>query len=150
MITTKVTFKRTLYVLIAVLIAVPAFAQQHTREGIIYVARAIDTFNMVLLITSLLCVKQVLFPAENKTLFQLLNAIFIALFFVVSISFLISYRSLYDGFQNQTPLGCVRMLFFSFNIPCLQQWFLLFSFVINVYYVIRNAKEENYLKNLGE
>jgi hypothetical protein len=147
MITT--TLKRSLFILLAaVFMAVPVFAQQSTREGVIYVARAIDTFNMILLITSLLCIKQVLFPEENKTLFQLLNGIFIVLFFITSISFLISYRALYDGFQNETPMGCVRKMFFSFNIPCLQQWFLLITFVINVWYVIRNAREENYLKNI--
>jgi hypothetical protein len=140
-------FRIILFVVAGLLPAIPVFAlSPKVTEGINYISGIIDFINIVLLLTSLYCIKDVLFPGmNNRSILHLFNAIAIAVFFVVSLSFLISYKGLYDGYADLTTTQCIGKMFFSLEVSCIQQWFLVLAFVVNVIYVTRNIKEDNYL-----
>ncbi len=125
----------------------PAFclAAGENVKHIHFYAEVLSFINVALLITSILCVKQFFIPGdENRTPFQLFNMIFILVFYAVSLSFLINNKEYYIGFEQLPPGACIRKIFFDKDDiwANLKQWFVVFTFFINILYILKNWKDQ--------
>ena len=100
----------------------------------------ISWINYVLVITSLISIKQFFWPGDNKTVFHVFNLIFIIVFYLISLNFLIDNKANYDGYANLSPLACILKVFFSFDFYSILQLIVLFAFVINIIYIAKYRK----------
>jgi len=103
-------------------------------------AEVLTYVNYVVVITSLISIRQFFWPGNNRTVFHIFNLIFIVLFYLISLSFLIRNKRFYEGYENLSPLSCIFKVFFSFDFYSILQLIVLFAFFINIIYIIRNRK----------
>ena len=103
-------------------------------------SQAIFYFNLVVVITALICIKQFFWPRDNNVPFQIANLLLTIVYYIVSFSFLINNKQFYEVYENLNPLACIFKVFTSPDISSLLQWIILFGFVINILYLFRNRK----------
>ncbi len=121
------------------------FAAGENVKHIHFYAEVLSFINLALLITSIISVKQFFIPGdENRTPFQLFNLIFILAFYAVSLTFLIKNKEYYIGFEQLSPEACIRKIFFDKDDiwATLKQWFVVFTFFINILYIFKNWKDQ--------
>lgn len=105
-------------------------------------ARMSSFFNLVLLGTSAICIKQYFWPGqEYKIPFHIFNILFAIFFYYAGLSFLINHKEYYHGYDKLSSAGCIVKFFFSFNLYSLVQWIILFAVVLNVIYIIKYRKD---------
>ena len=106
---------------------------------------AFTIINLVLLVTSLISLKQFLFPDEhNKTGFQTFNLIFAIVFYALSLSFLVSYKEYYIGFETLSTGECIKKIFFEIDISTAKHWIIIGAVFVNIFYIIRNGRASGY------
>lgn len=131
----KNSLKRSLICLLVILLPYSCFAAL-TNGGFEYFALVISVFNKVLMFTSAICIKQYFFLGDrNQTKFQVINLIFAVVFYIVALSFLISEKSFYLGFEQLSAAGCIRKFFFGDGIYSWLQWIVITGMVFNVIYI---------------
>jgi hypothetical protein len=135
-------YKISAMLVIALLVSGSCMALELTVGKVGLIAHFISYTNIVLFITSVVSIKQYFWPGdENRLPFHIFNAVFIVLFYSVSIPFLITEREYYEEYQHFTPLGVIGNFFFTFNINSIAQLVILFSLVINVLYIRRYNRD---------
>ena len=128
-------------------IILPAFclAAGENVKHIHFFAEVLAFTNFALIITSLICVKQFFIPGdENRTPFQLFNLIFILAFYAASLTFLVKNKEYYTGFEQLSPQGCIKKIFFDKDdiLATIKQWFVVFTFFINILYIVKNWSDQ--------
>jgi len=128
--------------LLTLAIIFPLFcAAQIEATGLHFKAEVMTILNIILLITSLICIREFFWPGDtDNTPFHVINILMIITFYSVGLYFLISNKQEYVGFERLSPMGCIIKFFFTFDIDSLKQWVLIFGAVINVCYIVRKAR----------
>ena len=135
----KRKYKGLLFFLSLLVLPVSCFAVEK-NSFFQFGAQLITWINYVLVITSLISIKQFFWPGDNKTVFHIFNMIFIIIFYLISLRFLIDNKTHYDGYENLSPIECIIKVFFSFDFYSILQLLVLFAFVINIIYIIKFRK----------
>ena len=128
--------------LLVAALLMPLFcAAQIEATGLHFKAEVMTVANIILLITSLICIRQFFWQGDvDYSPFHIVHIILILIFYSIGLHFLISNRQEYVGFEHLTPMGCVTKFFFSPDIDSLKQWVILFALVINVCYIVRRTR----------
>ncbi|MCF8451503.1 MAG: hypothetical protein K9G49_16645 [Taibaiella sp.] len=135
--------------IIAMLVSCSCMAIEISVGKVSLIAHFISYTNILLFVTSVISIKQYFWPGdENRLPFHIFNAIFVVLFYSVSIPFLITERVYYEEYQDITPLGVISKFFFTGNINSIAQLVIIFSLVINVLY-IRRYNRDYYEAGIG-
>lgn len=133
------------FALPALLLIIPGYCLAGSAMEVSNVAasaRLSSFFNLALLVTSIVSIKQYFWPGvEYKIPFHVFNIIYVIVFYIFGLSFLIHHRDYYPGYESLTPAGCIIKFFFSLNLYSVVQWVILFAFVINIIYIIRFRKD---------
>ena len=135
----KLSTKTTL-VFLAIFCPIFCFAQSEAT-GLHFKAEVLAFINLIILVTSLICIKQYIWPSDiNYSPFHLINILMIVTFYSIGLWFLISHRRVYEGYENLTPMMCIVKFFFSPDIDSLKQWVIAAALVINVLYIVRKTR----------
>lgn len=117
----------------------------NSGKNIHFFSEAFTVINLALLVTALISIKQFFFPGEqNRTVFQVFNLIFTVVFYVASLSFLITYREYYIGFETLSAIDCVKKIFLERDIATAKHWIIVFAAIINVAYIIKNGRDAGF------
>ncbi|MES2703035.1 MAG: hypothetical protein V4649_10365 [Bacteroidota bacterium] len=124
------------------LIALPFFSMG-AEAGSVYTGATITSFfNLVLLATSAVSIKQFFWPGEEYNIpFHVFNILFTIAFYAYSLTFLVHHKDYYPNFQGLSTAACVVKFFFSSNIFSLGHWLIAFAVVINFIYIARHSKD---------
>lgn len=135
--------KKTAFVFLATFIPLAASALDYQSNSSVRIGATIfSVFNLILLITSIISIRQFFWPGyENRLPFHIFNMVFIVLFYGTSISFLIANQQYYVGYEQLTPLEVLVRFFFTLDITAVMQWVIVTAFVCNIIYSIRNYKD---------
>ena len=124
--------------LVFIIIPVLSFATVARDAEIDLKHQAMQIVNYILVIVSLISIRQFFWPGENnRTLFQIFNMVFTVVYYLVSITFIISHQTYFVGFEDLSYMGCVRKFFFDYDVSMVLHIIVLFSFLINILYIIR-------------
>ena len=83
-----------------------------------------------------ICIWQYFFRRdETHTTFQVVNLIFVVLFYWGCLTFLINHREFYPGFERLSATQCVENLFFAPDIFVIKHWIIAFGAILNVLYI---------------
>ena len=133
--------KKLLFTLVLAYIPALCFGAVAKNPGITFTNEILLLVNYVLLVISLLSIWFFFWPGdENRTLFQLLNMLFTAGFYFVALRFICLHNNYYIGYEGLTPAECIKRFFLSYDFSMAIQWVILFSFLINIIYIVRYAK----------
>lgn len=112
-------------------------------------AELFSVLNIVLLLTSIIGIKQYFFPGDdNRMPFHVFNLIFGVVFYSISLPYLIVNKEYYEGYQQLIPLDIIGKFFFSITLSAARQWVILFSMFINILY-IRKYYNDYYESGMG-
>jgi hypothetical protein len=101
----------------------------------------LSLINYILVIVSIISIRQFFWPREkNNTMYQIFNMVFTVVFYILSLQFIISHKNYFVGFEGLSDVSCVTKFFFDFNFSMVLQVIVLFSFVINILYILRYGK----------
>lgn len=129
-------------ILLCILLPVLCFAGVARDSNIEFKHNLLSIINYVLVIVSLISIRQFFWPGDNnRTIFQVFNMVFTAVYYIISLTFIINHKEYYEGFESLSNLGVIRKFFFDFDVSMLLQLMVLFSFVINILYVLKYGKQ---------
>lgn len=112
------------------------------NSGVRMGATIFSVINLVLLVTSIISIRQFFWPGyENRLPFHIFNFVFAVLFYSASLAFLIANQQYYVGYEHLLPIGVLGKFFFSVDISSFSQWIILIALVCNIIYVIRNYRD---------
>jgi hypothetical protein len=95
--------KLTLIALLLLLVPEIAAAAMHRRVNITFELQLIAFFNFLLLVTSVVSIKQFFWHGDhNHTPFQLFNLLFTIAFYAISLRFLVVHKDYFEGYENLT------------------------------------------------
>jgi len=115
---------------------------QNEATGMHFKAEVLSVFNIVILITSLIGMRQYFWPGDTDYRpFHVINILMVLLFYSIGLWFLIGNRREYIGYEHLTPGMCIVKFFFSFDLDSLKQWVILAGLIINVLYIMRRTRE---------
>jgi len=115
-----------------------SIAAVHQDPNIEFKHQTLELINYVLVVVSLISIRQFFWPGEkNRTLYQIFNMIFTIVYYLVSITFIVTHKAYFVDFDGLSDMGCVNKFFFDFGISMVFQIIVLFSFLINILYLIR-------------
>jgi len=138
----KKNIKRFYFLFALIIFPLCCFAQERAR-GVGFFTHLFDYMNFAVIITSLISIKQYFWPGdEDRTVFHVVNILFVVLFYFVSLSFLISNKQYYDGYQQKNALGCITEFFFGMGMDSYQQWIAIAGVIINALYINRSVRSE--------
>lgn len=126
------------------LITLPFYCQASMlmSSGVHTIAKIMALLNFVVLINSVISMKQFFFPGDiNRTVYQIGNIVLIVLFYFVSLSFLFSNKEYYDGYEQLDNVDCIRKVFLSLDIYSVMQWVIILALVINIIYIKKYGKD---------
>ena len=125
------------------MILLPACCSAEPEHASLFhpVAIMLSYLNYVLVITSIISIKQFFWPANNRIIFHFFNLIFIILYYLVSLNFLILNKQFYEGYETLSPLACMSKVFLSYDFSSLMQLFILCGLVVNLLYIARYRKD---------
>jgi hypothetical protein len=139
--------KKLLFILLFAYVPLLCFGITANHPSITFSSEILLIANYVLLVVSLFSLRFFFWPGEeNRMVFQLLNMLFTAGFYIVALRFIILHNNYYVGYEGLTPAECIKRFFLSYDLSMVVQWVILFSFLINIIYVIKYAK--NYYMDL--
>lgn len=119
-----------------------AFATEVASGNIETIAFIISIFNLILLITSLISIKQYFWPGvDNTPVFHTAHIVFVVAFYSISLPFLLSNRQYYVEYADLVPLSILGKFFFSADATSLMQLIIVSSVVFNFLFVRRSRKE---------
>ena len=101
----------------------------------------ISFINWVLFVTSVYSIFRFFWPG-GKTRFRLhvFNAIFIIVFYSFSLTFLVTHKTYFEGFQALTTMECLAKYFLPTDPVLIIKKLIAVSFIFNVIYIISNRK----------
>ena len=135
----NISTKATVFFL-AIVCPVFCFAQSEA-VGLHFKAEVLAFINLIILVTSLISIKQFFWPGDfNYSPFHVINIILILMFYSIGLWFLVGNRHEYIGYEHLTPIMCIVKFFFSPDIDSLKQWVIVFALVINVCYIVRKSR----------
>ncbi|MCW3122647.1 MAG: hypothetical protein JWQ38_2139 [Flavipsychrobacter sp.] len=106
-----------------------------------FTIRVITYVNVILFITSLICVTQFFWPKEiNRTPFHVFNLLFAIIFYSVSLNFLISHKDFYEGYSHLSDMDAIKRFSLRWDVFSFLFWFILFAAVLNVIYILRHRQ----------
>jgi len=113
---------------------------QNEATGLHFKAEVLAFINLIILVTSLISIKQFFWPGDiNYSPFHLINIVLILTFYSIGLWFLVSNRHEYIGYEQLTPMMCVVRFFFSPDIDSLKQLVIVLALVLNVLYIVRRS-----------
>ena len=131
----KTSLNRFLVLLLALIIPVSCFAAGNGEHFQIY-AFVISILNVVLEITSVICIKQYfLLGDRNQTNFQIFNLVFGIIFYLIALTFLVDQKSFYVGFSDLSASQCISKFFFGNGIYSWLQWLVIVAMGFNIIYI---------------
>ena len=131
----KIEIKSFAFILL-LLLPVTSFAAVLKDGDFHTYAVIISWANVVLYISSAICIKQYFFlGSRNQTNFQIFNLIFGILFYALALAFLVNQRSFYVGFEQLSQGGCIKKFFIGDGIYSWLQWMVLTALLINILYI---------------
>jgi len=135
--------KKTAFLFLATFIPLAAMALDFQgNSGVRMGAAVFSIINLILLVTSIISIRQFFWPGyENRLPFHIFNIVFIFLFYGTSLPFLIANREYYVGYEQLTPLEVVGRFFFTLDITSVMQWVIGTAMICNIIYIIRNYKD---------
>jgi len=135
--------KKTAFIFLATFIPFAALALDiQGSSGVRMGATIFSVVNIILLVTSLISIRQFFWPGyENRLPFHIFNIIFAALFYGTSLPFLVANREYYVGYEMLSPLQVVGRFFFTLDVASAEQWVIIIALVCNVIYSVRNYKD---------
>ncbi len=96
----------------------------------------------ILLITSIISIRQYFWKDDtNHTSFQIFNIIFAALFYSISLMFLVHHKGYWDGFENLSDAECIKRVLLSTQPFAIVKKLIWVAVVINIIYIIRWGSE---------
>lgn len=112
-----------------------------SEVGIETTANIIEFFNATLVVTAFISFKHFFIPGERDyPVFHIVNILMVALFYCVSLPYIISHKQYYEGFSNLSDAACVRAYFFSFDSTSITQLIVIAGAVVNVLFTARYAR----------
>ncbi len=103
--------------------------------------QVLSLINYVLVVVSLISIRQFFWPGDrNNTIYQAFNMLFTVVYYAISLTFIMSHRIYYEGYESLTNLGCIRKFFFDFDVSMVLQLVVVFSFIINILYITKYGK----------
>lgn len=132
---------RVLIIIILVILAFQVFfGVQDTHIG--FNSRIIAFLNVVLFVTSLVCIGDFFRQGENiRVGFHLFNLIFTLVFYFIGIRFLYHHRDYYEGYARLSVSQCFQKFIMRFDIFSIMFWVILFAFILNIIYIIRHKDD---------
>lgn len=144
--------KTTLLLRISVLSLIPrfAFAAEIAEGSIETMAFVISIFNLALLVTAVMSIKQFFWPGVNSTsVFHTAHIIFVVGFYAISLPFLITNSQYYVEYADLVPLSILGKFFFSADATSLMQLVIVSSVVFNILFIRRSRRELERLSSLS-
>ena len=126
--------------LLLVLIFLPllTFAAVQRDPDVDFKHQMMQLINYVLVVVSLISIRQFFWPGEkNRTLFHIFNMIFTIVYYLVSLTFIITHKTYFVDFDGLSDIGCINRFFFDFGVSMVLHIIVMFSFLINILYIIR-------------
>ncbi|MBX2904489.1 MAG: hypothetical protein KF744_00535 [Taibaiella sp.] len=135
--------KKIAFIFLATLLPLVVFAVDfRANSGVRMGATVFSVINIILLVTSIVSIRQFFWPGyENRLPFHVFNIVFSILFYCISLAFLIANQHYYVGYEHLPPIGVLAKFFFSADISSISQWVIIIAVVCNIIYVIRNYKD---------
>jgi hypothetical protein len=119
----------------------PLFCFAQGGSDLHFKAETMAAINLVLVVTSLISIKQFFWPGvTDNTPFHVLHIAVVVVFYIIGIWFLIANKQAYSGLERISGIGVILRFFFSFGLDSLKQWVILFGLAINVLYIVRKSK----------
>ena len=79
------------------------------NDEIEFRAEIIDFFEIILLITSILSIRQFFWPGDNNhTPFHIFNILYIIVFYIIAITFLVRHKGYFEGFETLSDRDCIK------------------------------------------
>ena len=136
----KVYIRNILFLIGAVLLTTNCNAADGKDEYVRSLALILSYINTVLVITSLISLFQFFFPGDiPRTNFQIFNLAFFVIFYIISILFVLSHKSYYEGFEGMSNIACLAKFFFSFDYTLILQIIIFSAAVVNIIYIRRET-----------
>ena len=121
-------------------------AKDYNNEDVAVRAQVLDFFEIILLICSVVSIRQFFWPGENNhTGFQLFNAIYAIVFYIFAVVFIVHHKSFFVGFENLNDSECIKKYFLLTDPWILVKRLIIVALVINIIYIARNGKD--YFRN---
>ncbi len=118
------------------------FAAEIASGSIETIAFIISIFNLALLVTALISIKQYFWPGDNSTsVFHIAHIIFVVVFYAISLPFLITNSQYYVEYADLVPLSILGKFFFSADATSLMQLVIVSSVVFNILFIRRSKLE---------
>ena len=141
--------------IVAMVIFVPIYAfgfGPSTGGGIQLTAEIISIVNFILLITSLISIKQLILPKQyedetgdyNRTPFHIFNIVFATVFYDLSIRFLLNHKAYYQGYEKMNNVDCIKTYFFAPEMFSIMQIIILVGVVVNFIYILTHIHDYYY------
>jgi len=109
--------------------------------GIETTANMIEFFNATLVVTAFISFKHFFIPGERDyPVFHIVNVLMVAIFYCISLPYIISHKQYYQGFSQLSDAACLRAYFFSFDSTSLTQLIVIAGAVVNVLFTARYAR----------
>lgn len=119
-----------------------AYAAEIASGSIATIAFIISIFNLALLVTALISIKQYFWPGDNSTsVFHTAHIILVVAFYAGSLPFLITNRQYYIEYADLVPLSILGKFFFSADATSLMQLVIVSSVVFNILFIRRSKRE---------
>ncbi|MBC7555331.1 MAG: hypothetical protein H7257_15275 [Taibaiella sp.] len=129
-------------VLLAILVPLEASAAGSDDLNLGISTQLISLFNFILLVTSIISIKQVFWPGEhNHTAFQLFNIIFTVIFYAISLRFLVNHKDYFEGYEHLSGWECIKKHFLTPDFFAIIKRLIVVAFVLNIIYIIRHGKD---------
>jgi len=127
--------------LVLVLLPLLCFGAVQRDPDVDFKHQIMQLVNYVLVVVSLISIRQFFLPGEkNRTLFHIFNMIFTIVYYAVSLTFIVTHKTYFVDFDGLSDVGCINKFFFDFGISMVLHIIVMFSFLINILYIIRFGK----------
>ena len=135
----KKSIKGSLFLIL--LMPLQLLAAQLSLDGLSMVVQVISVLNTVLLFTSVLSIFRFFWPGyQSRFTLHVLNAIFVILFYSLSLTFLVSHKNFFDGYETLSDMDCVKKYFLSADLYSIIKKLIPVAFVLNLIYISRHRR----------
>lgn len=128
--------------LLLTIIPTIVMAKMPQRINLSFELQLIAFFNLLLLVTSIVSIKQFFWHGDhNHSPFQLFNLLFTVIFYAISLRFLVVHKDYFDGYENLSAWQCIQKHFTATEFYSILKRLIVVAFVLNIIYLIRNGKD---------
>ena len=106
-----------------------------------FIVQIIELFVDILFVCSVICIIHFFWPGKKSMYrFHVFNAVFVVVFYCISLRFLITHKSYFEGYATLSDIQCIKKYFLPTDTWLIIRKLIVVAFVLNIIYIVRHRK----------